>query len=126
MSLELIAALLVLGACTGYLAGLLGIGGGMVLTPFLTLILSMAGVPDAVVVHAAIATSLSTILFTSLSSVRGAQQPRRGALEGGSVACARDFGGRGVRRQDFEPFAHLLDFDCLCGVCGLFSTQNVS
>ena len=70
MSLELIAALLVLGACTGYLAGLLGIGGGMVLTPFLTLILSMAGVPDAVVVHAAIATSLSTILFTSLSSVR--------------------------------------------------------
>ena len=69
MSLELIAALLVLGACTGYLAGLLGIGGGMVLTPFLTLILSMAGVPDAVVVHAAIA-SLSTILFTSLSSVR--------------------------------------------------------
>lgn len=70
MSLELIAALLVLGACTGYLAGLLGIGGGMVLTPFLTLILSMAGVPDTVVVHAAIATSLSTILFTSLSSVR--------------------------------------------------------
>ena len=42
----------------------------MVLTPFLTLILSMAGVPDTVVVHAAIATSLSTILFTSLSSVR--------------------------------------------------------
>lgn len=92
MSLELIAALLVLGACTGYLAGLLGIGGGMVLTPFLTLILSMAGVPDAVVVHAAIATSLSTILFTSLSSVRA--HNNRGAGTGiGSVSSLVGAGG---------------------------------
>ncbi|WP_418928468.1 sulfite exporter TauE/SafE family protein [Duodenibacillus massiliensis] len=35
MSLELIAALLVLGACTGYLAGLLGIGGGFISVPFM-------------------------------------------------------------------------------------------
>ena len=70
MAVELIAALVCLGACTGFLAGLLGIGGGMVLTPFLTLILSAAGVPETVLVHSAIATSLATILFTSLSSVR--------------------------------------------------------
>lgn len=125
MSLELIAALLVLGACTGYLAGLLGIGGGMVLTPFLTLILSMAGVPDTVVVHAAIATSLSTILFTSLSSVR-AHNSRGAVLWKVVLWLAPEFWWARVRRQDFEPFAHLLDFDCLCGVCGLFSTQNVS
>ena len=36
MSLLIVLALLVLGSCTGFLAGLLGIGGGMILTPFLT------------------------------------------------------------------------------------------
>ncbi len=62
--------LMILGAGTGFLAGLLGIGGGMILTPFFTLLLSHAGMPAEHVVHVAIATSMGTILFTSLSSVR--------------------------------------------------------
>ena len=66
----LILALLAMGAFGGFAAGLLGIGGGMVLVPFITMILAARGVPDALVVHMAIATSLGTILFTSLSSVR--------------------------------------------------------
>lgn len=78
MTAALLLSLLALGACTGFLAGLLGIGGGMVLTPFLTIILSRAGVPDAVIVHSAIATSLATILFTSCSSVRA--HAKRGAV----------------------------------------------
>ena len=85
MAVELIAALVCLGACTGFLAGLLGIGGGMVLTPFLTLILSAAGVPETVLVHSAIATSLATILFTSLSSVR-AHNARGAVLPTAAVA----------------------------------------
>ncbi|EJX08805.1 membrane protein containing DUF81 [gut metagenome] len=62
--------LMILGTGTGFLAGLLGIGGGMILTPFFTLLLSQAGMPSEHVVHVAIATSMGTILFTSLSSVR--------------------------------------------------------
>ncbi|MBD8529742.1 MULTISPECIES: sulfite exporter TauE/SafE family protein [unclassified Massilia] len=66
----LILALLAMGAFGGFAAGLLGIGGGMILVPFITMILTARGVPEALVVHMAIATSLATIMFTSLSSVR--------------------------------------------------------
>ncbi|MDO5532522.1 sulfite exporter TauE/SafE family protein [Sutterella sp.] len=78
MPIEIILALACLGCCTGFLAGLLGIGGGMVLTPFLTMLLAMASIPDQHIVHVAIATSMGTILFTSLSSVRA--HAKRGAV----------------------------------------------
>lgn len=74
MTLWVLAALLALGAVTGFLAGLFGIGGGMVMVPFLTLLLTAAGFPIDHVVHMAIATSLATILFTSVSSVRAHHQ----------------------------------------------------
>ena len=73
-----VAELLLLGTATGFLAGLLGIGGGMVMVPFLTLILSHRGVAGDLAVKMAIATSMATILFTSLSSVRA--HHRRGAV----------------------------------------------
>ena len=41
MDWTLIVALLVLGAATGFVAGLLGIGGGMVLVPFLTMLFTL-------------------------------------------------------------------------------------
>jgi uncharacterized membrane protein YfcA len=78
MALSLIAALLVLGAFTGFAAGLLGIGGGMLMVPFMSMVLDAVGVPHDEVVKVAIATSLSTIVFTSASSVRAHQQ--RGAV----------------------------------------------
>ncbi|MEW6097667.1 MAG: sulfite exporter TauE/SafE family protein [Pseudomonadota bacterium] len=78
MEFQLIAELLLLGSCTGFLAGLLGIGGGMLLVPFMTFILSHRGVPDGLAVKMAIATSMATILFTSLSSVRA--HHKRGAV----------------------------------------------
>jgi uncharacterized membrane protein YfcA len=70
MDLELIGILLLMGTAGGYAAGLLGIGGGMVLVPFITMIFTARGFPPELVVHMAIATSLATIMFTSLSSVR--------------------------------------------------------
>ena len=70
MDIWLILALLAMGTFGGFAAGLLGIGGGMVLVPFITMIFTARGFAPELVVHMAIATSLATILFTSLSSMR--------------------------------------------------------
>ena len=80
MNLEplLIAQLALLGLATGFLAGLLGIGGGMMMVPFITIILSGRGVAADLSVKMAIATSMTTIVFTSISSVRAHHQ--RGAV----------------------------------------------
>lgn len=74
----LIVELGVLGLATGFLAGLLGIGGGMLLVPFLTYILGARQVAPDLAVKMAIATSMATIMFTSISSVRA--HHRRGAV----------------------------------------------
>jgi uncharacterized membrane protein YfcA len=66
----LVVELLALGAVVGFLAGLLGIGGGMMMVPVMTLLLSQRGVPPGLAVKMSIATSMATIMFTSLSSVR--------------------------------------------------------
>ncbi len=70
----LIGELAVLGLTTGLLAGLLGIGGGMLMGPFLTLMLSHRGISADLAVKMAIATSMATIVFTSISSVRAHHQ----------------------------------------------------
>ena len=75
---QLIVELALLGAAIGFLAGLLGIGGGMMIVPFLTIILSSKGYPPDYTVKMAVATSLATICFTSMSSVRA--HHRRGAV----------------------------------------------
>lgn len=74
----LILELVALGLVTGFLAGLLGVGGGMLLGPFLTLILSLRGIAADLAVKIAIATAMATIVFTSISSVRAHHQ--RGAV----------------------------------------------
>ncbi len=70
MDIGLVLVLLLMGAVGGFLAGLLGIGGGMILVPFITMIFSAKGFADSVNIHMAVATSLGVILFTSMSSVR--------------------------------------------------------
>lgn len=70
LSPTLIAELLALGLVAGFLAGLLGVGGGMMMVPFMTFLLGQRGVPADEAVKMAIATSMATIMFTSLSSVR--------------------------------------------------------
>ena len=80
MNLEplLILELALLGVATGFLAGLLGIGGGMIMVPFITFILGARGVAPDLAVKMAIATSMATIVFTSVSSVRA--HHKRGAV----------------------------------------------
>jgi uncharacterized membrane protein YfcA len=75
---QLILELGLLGIATGFFAGLLGIGGGMVMVPFLTRVLTQRGVASDLAVKMAIATAMATILFTSLATMRANQ--RRGAI----------------------------------------------
>ncbi len=63
-------AYLAIGAIVGFLAGLLGIGGGMVMVPMLFFVFTAKGFPPEHMMHLSLATSMSTIVFTSLSSVR--------------------------------------------------------
>lgn len=58
------------GAFAGFLAGLFGIGGGMVIVSALIYIFSAQGVPAEALTHVAVGTSLATIIVTSISSLR--------------------------------------------------------
>ena len=64
-----IATLLVSGALAGLLAGLLGVGGGIIIVPILFTFLPLMDVAEPLQMHIAVATSLATIIFTSASSV---------------------------------------------------------
>lgn len=72
--LFIVTALLLVGAFTGFMAGLLGVGGGMMLVPFMSLFFTIAGFPNEAVIKMALATALTTILFTSIGSVRAHHQ----------------------------------------------------
>ena len=61
---------LALGAFAGVLAGLLGVGGGLVIVPMLTFIFTSQGLPPEHILHLALGTSLASIMFTSVSSLR--------------------------------------------------------
>ena len=73
--LELIAYLLT-GAFAGFVAGLLGVGGGLVIVPALVFVFARIGFSPDVLVHLAVGTSLSTIIVTSISSMRAHHKHR--------------------------------------------------
>ncbi len=73
------AAMLATGCVAGVLAGLFGIGGGIVIVPVLELTLGFLGVDAAIRMHIAVATSLATIIPTSLASARA--HNKRGAVD---------------------------------------------
>ena len=67
------------GLLAGVLAGLLGIGGGLVIVPVLLWLLPGWGVSESVVMHLALGTSMATIVFTSV--VSGRSHWRRGSVD---------------------------------------------
>ncbi|MDB3966693.1 sulfite exporter TauE/SafE family protein [Porticoccaceae bacterium] len=60
---------LCLGAIAGLLGGLFGIGGGVIIVPILIIAFDWQGVPQDVAAHMAVATSLATIVLTSIPSI---------------------------------------------------------
>jgi uncharacterized protein len=77
--LGLAAALLATGLVAGVLAGLLGVGGGIVIVPVLYHLFTLLGVDESVRMHAAVGTSLATIIPTSILSSRA--HKKRGSLD---------------------------------------------
>jgi uncharacterized membrane protein YfcA len=63
-------AYLAIGSVVGFFAGLLGIGGGMVMVPMLAWAFTAQGLAAEHIVHLALGTSMATIMFTSVSSMR--------------------------------------------------------
>jgi uncharacterized protein len=77
--LPLIGILIATSLVAGTLAGLLGVGGGIVIVPALEFLLRYAGVEPDARMHLAVATSLATIIPTSITSLRS--HHRRGAVD---------------------------------------------
>jgi len=67
------------GALVGFAAGLLGIGGGVVMVPLLVWTFTSHGLPSEHVVHLAIGTALAAMVFTSIASMRA--HHARGAVD---------------------------------------------
>ncbi len=115
LGIEELAAYWVLGAGTGVLAGLLGVGGGIVIVPMLVWIFSAlpwGEVHYASIAHLALGTSLASIVFTSISSVRA--HHRRGAVDWDLVKrlspalLAGTLGGTWVASQMSTPLLKIV------------------
>jgi uncharacterized membrane protein YfcA len=115
------------GLAAGFMSGLLGIGGGLVLVPVLAAVFSMQHVDPAVVMPLTLGTSLATIMFTSLSSLRAHHQ--RGTVDwaivqrmGPGVAIGAVCGALGATQlpagavqTGFIIFASIAATQLLCG-----------
>src|ERR1700748_2299325 len=71
--------LVIAGVVGGLVAGMLGVGGGIVIVPVLYHVMDLMGIDPNVRMHIAVGTSLATIIPTSFSSVRS--HNRKGAVD---------------------------------------------
>ncbi|GAB6040645.1 sulfite exporter TauE/SafE family protein [Endothiovibrio diazotrophicus] len=82
------------GAVVGVIAGMLGVGGGLLIVPVLVWLFTRQGMAPEVVTHVAVGTSLATIVITSIASIRAHHKrgavawPTFGALTPGIVSGA--------------------------------------
>lgn len=84
MLIALAGFCLVVGVAAGFLAGLFGIGGGMIMVAALAFALPFVAVPEAHVMHVALATSLACIVLTAIASTRA--HTKRGSVMWPAVA----------------------------------------
>ena len=79
MTLEIALMYVAVGLVAGVLAGLLGVGGGVVIVPMLIFCFLKQGIQPDLIMHLALGTSLASIIFTSISSFMS--HHRRGAVD---------------------------------------------
>ncbi|MEY8241044.1 MAG: sulfite exporter TauE/SafE family protein [Cycloclasticus sp.] len=118
--LEIFLYCLVFGIMSGVISGLLGIGGGIVIVPFLAWLLNNHGMPADTIMQTAIATSLATIIITSISSVLA--QHRRGAILWPIVSILTP--GIAVGAWFGADLAHFLSSQLLAMIFGGFLLLN--
>ena len=68
--MEVLLIYLLVGIGAGTIAGLFGVGGGLIIVPALVLVFTAQGIAPDILTHMAVGTSLATIIITSLSSIR--------------------------------------------------------
>ena len=113
--LGVIAVLIAGGAAAGLIAGLLGVGGGIVVVPMLYWLSPALGIDPVVALHVAIATSLAVIIPTSISSMRA--HARRGGVDPALVR--RWAPGVAIGAATGGVAAGFLDGGVLAGVFGV-------
>ena len=108
------------GILSGVLSGLLGIGGGIVIVPFVAWLLTSNGMPAESIMQTAVATSLATIIITSISAVLA--QHRRGAIDWKVVKILTP--GIAIGAWFGADLAHLLSSELLATIFGSFLLLN--
>jgi len=108
------------GIISGVLSGLLGIGGGIVIVPFIAWLLTNHGMPAESIMQTAIATSLATIIITSISAVLA--QHRRGAINWPVVKTLTP--GIAIGAWFGADLAHFLSSELLAMIFGSFLLAN--
>ncbi len=78
MFFEIALMYMIVGLIAGVLAGLLGVGGGLVIVPMLVFCFTKQEIHPEIIMHLALGTSLASIIFTSISSFMA--HHRRGAV----------------------------------------------
>lgn len=79
MEIHIILLLILTGSCAGFLAGLLGLGGGIIVIPITLWVLELQGLHADNTHHIAIGTSFGVMMFTTLTSV-WAQHKRKAII----------------------------------------------
>jgi len=76
--MEWVLGYLAIGAVMGFFAGMLGIGGGALIVPLVTILFQAQELPRDHILHLAVGTAMASVLFTSISSLRA--HAARGAV----------------------------------------------
>lgn len=124
-----LAALIGAGIVAGFIAGLFGVGGGAITVPILFHWFLHIGVAEGSAMHAAVGTSLATIVATALSSARA--HHRRGAIDrdilkswGPWVACGSAAGAALAAVMSGETLRGFFGVVLLCVALYMFLTRD--